>query len=88
MPACQKIVKKAVVERLKAAYGVEWFAETGPKYSLEVALLDNQATLTIDTSGPGLHKRGYRPLDRQRAAEGDDGGGDDHARASGGRTVR
>ena len=62
VPACQKIVKKAVVERLKAAYGPEWFAETGPKYSLEVALLDNLATLTIDTSGPGLHKRGYRPL--------------------------
>ena len=62
VPACQKIVKKAVVERLKAAYGVEWFAETGPKYSVEVALLDDQAMLTIDTSGPGLHKRGYRPL--------------------------
>ncbi len=62
VPACQKIVKKAVVERLKAAYGVEWFAETGPKYSLEVALLNDQAMLTIDTSGPGLHKRGYRPL--------------------------
>ncbi len=62
VPACQKIVKKAVVERLKAAYGVEWFVETGPKYSLEVALLDDQAMLTIDTSGPGLHKRGYRPL--------------------------
>jgi 23S rRNA (guanine2445-N2)-methyltransferase / 23S rRNA (guanine2069-N7)-methyltransferase len=62
VPACQKIVKKAVVERLKAAYGVDWFAETGPKSSLEIALLDNLATLTIDTSGPGLHKRGYRPL--------------------------
>ena len=62
VPACQKIVKKAIVERLKAAYGVEWFAETGPKYSVEVALLDDQAMLTIDTSGPGLHKRGYRPL--------------------------
>ncbi len=62
VPACQKIVKKAVVERLKAAYGVEWFVETGPKYSIEVALLNDQATLTIDTSGPGLHKRGYRPL--------------------------
>ncbi len=62
VPACQKIVKKAIVERLKAAYGVDWFAETGPKYSIEVALLDNLATLTLDTSGPGLHKRGYRPL--------------------------
>ena len=64
VPACQKIVKKAIVERLKAAYGVEWFAETGPKYSVEVALLNDQAMLTIDTSGPGLHKRGYRPLTR------------------------
>ncbi len=62
VPACQKIVKKAVVERLKAAYGVEWFVETGPKYSLEIALLDDLATLTMDTTGPGLHKRGYRPL--------------------------
>jgi 23S rRNA (guanine2445-N2)-methyltransferase / 23S rRNA (guanine2069-N7)-methyltransferase len=62
VPACQKIVKKAVVERLKAAYGLEWFAETGPKYSIEVALLNDLAMLTIDTSGPGLHKRGYRPL--------------------------
>jgi 23S rRNA (guanine2445-N2)-methyltransferase / 23S rRNA (guanine2069-N7)-methyltransferase len=62
VPACQKIVKKAIVERLKAAYGVEWFAETGPKFSVEVALLDDQAMLTIDSSGPGLHKRGYRPL--------------------------
>jgi 23S rRNA (guanine2445-N2)-methyltransferase / 23S rRNA (guanine2069-N7)-methyltransferase len=62
VPACQKIVKKAVVERLKAAYGVEWFEESGPKCSVEVALLDDLATLTIDTSGPGLHKRGYRPL--------------------------
>ncbi len=62
VPACQKIVKKAIVESLKAAYGVEWFAETGPKFSVEVALLENQATLTIDTSGPGLHKRGYRRL--------------------------
>ena len=62
VPACQKIVKKAVVERLKAAYAVEWFAETGPKCSIEVALLDDLATLTLDTSGAGLHKRGYRPL--------------------------
>ncbi len=62
VPACQKIVKKAVVERLKAAYQVEWFEETGPKFSVEAALLNDQAMLTIDTSGPGLHKRGYRPL--------------------------
>ncbi len=62
VPACQKIVKKAVVEKLKAACGVDWFAETGPKVSIEIALLENLATLTIDTSGAGLHKRGYRQL--------------------------
>ncbi|AFM41919.1 putative N6-adenine-specific DNA methylase [Desulfosporosinus acidiphilus SJ4] len=59
---CQAIVKKAIVERLKEKYGRSWFEETGPRYQIEVALLNNQATLTIDTSGPGLHKRGYRKL--------------------------
>jgi 23S rRNA (guanine2445-N2)-methyltransferase / 23S rRNA (guanine2069-N7)-methyltransferase len=62
VPACQKIVKKAVVEKLRAAHRVEQLPETGPKRSIEVALLNNRATLTIDTSGPGLHKRGYRTL--------------------------
>lgn len=62
VPACQKIAKKALVERLKAAHGVETLPETGPRVSCEVALLDNVATLTIDTSGDGLHKRGYRQL--------------------------
>lgn len=60
VPDCQAIVKKAVVERLKQTYRREWFAETGPLYKIEVALLKDIATLTIDTSGPGLHKRGYR----------------------------
>jgi putative N6-adenine-specific DNA methylase len=59
---CQAIVKKAIVERLKEKYGRSWFEETGPRYQIEVALLNNQVTLTIDTSGPGLHKRGYRRL--------------------------
>ena len=62
VPACQKIVKKAIVEKLKSVYGVEWLEETGPRVSCEVALLNNLATLTIDTSGTGLHKRGYRTL--------------------------
>jgi len=62
VPACQKIVKKAIVEKLRAAHGVETLDETGPQYSIEVALLGDQATLTIDTSGAGLHKRGYRRL--------------------------
>lgn len=62
VPACQKIVKKAIVERLRSAHGVQTLPETGPTVRVEVALLKDQATLTIDTSGDGLHKRGYRPL--------------------------
>ncbi len=62
VPDCQAIVKKAVVERLKTKYKRDWFEEQGPKYRIEVALLKDMATLTIDTSGAGLHKRGYRKL--------------------------
>jgi len=58
--ACQSIVKKAVVERLKAAYHVDWFSETGADYTIQVSMLKDVALLTIDTSGAGLHKRGYR----------------------------
>jgi putative N6-adenine-specific DNA methylase len=65
VPDCQSIVKKAIVESMKQRYHKEWFAETGPKYKIEVALLDDMATLTIDTSGVGLHKRGYRKLSSQ-----------------------
>ena len=60
VPDCQAIVKKAVVEKLKERYQVEWFEETGPDFTIQVALHKDMATLTIDTSGPGLHKRGYR----------------------------
>lgn len=62
VPDCQAIVKKAVVEKLKQKYKKAWFEETGPRYRIEVALLKDMATLTIDTSGAGLHKRGYRKL--------------------------
>ncbi|NLV16659.1 MAG: class I SAM-dependent RNA methyltransferase [Syntrophomonadaceae bacterium] len=62
VPDCQAIVKKAIVEKMKERYKVEWFEETGPRYSIEVAFLKDMATLTIDTSGAGLHKRGYRTL--------------------------
>jgi putative N6-adenine-specific DNA methylase len=61
-PACQSIVKKAVVEALKRAYNIEVFSESGPVYGIEVALHNDRAVLTIDTSGEGLHKRGYRKL--------------------------
>ncbi|WP_168119376.1 class I SAM-dependent RNA methyltransferase [Paenibacillus sp. HB172176] len=60
VPACQSIVKKAVVEKMKERYGTEWFPEDGSKYGIEVSLLNDEALLTLDTSGAGLHKRGYR----------------------------
>lgn len=60
IPDCQSIVKKAVVERLKSHYRVDWFEETGPVYQIQFSILKDKATLFIDTSGEGLHKRGYR----------------------------
>ncbi|MCH7988104.1 MAG: class I SAM-dependent RNA methyltransferase [Planctomycetes bacterium] len=62
VPDCQSIVKKAIVEKLKQQYKREWFDENGPKCAIEVSLLKDRATLTLDTTGPGLHKRGYRTL--------------------------
>ena len=63
VPACQKIVKKAIVERLKDFYGLEVFEETGAEYTVKATLLKDRVTLTVDTSGVGLHKRGYRVCD-------------------------
>ncbi|MBR6444375.1 MAG: class I SAM-dependent RNA methyltransferase [Firmicutes bacterium] len=60
VPACQSIVKKAVVERLGEYYGMEHFPETGASYTIKVTMLKDRATITVDTSGEGLHKRGYR----------------------------
>ena len=54
VPDCQAIVKKAIVEKLKEKYDVDWFDETGAEYTVQVALLKDVATLTIDTSGSGL----------------------------------
>jgi len=62
VPACQRIVKKAVVESLRAGHAVESLDETGPQFKIEVALLKDEVTLTLDTTGPSLHKRGYRKL--------------------------
>ena len=58
--ACQSTVKKAVVERLRGEYNIEWFEETGPEFTIQVSMLKDVALLTVDTSGIGLHKRGYR----------------------------
>ncbi|MCL1884700.1 MAG: class I SAM-dependent RNA methyltransferase [Defluviitaleaceae bacterium] len=62
VPDVQSIVKKAVVDKLRKKYKTEWFKETGAEYTIQVALLKDIATLTIDTTGAGngLHKRGYR----------------------------
>lgn len=58
----QSIVKKAMVERLKQHYHVEWFPEDGASYPLRIFLLKDRVTAAIDTSGESLHKRGYRTM--------------------------
>lgn len=60
VPACQKIVKKAIVESLRQGRGEGWLEESGPTYAVEVSITNDQATLTIDTTGDGLYRRGYR----------------------------
>ena len=60
VPACQRAVKKAIVESLLRGHRVDRLPESGPELKVQVAILDNVATLTLDTTGPSLHKRGYR----------------------------
>ncbi len=60
IPDCQSIVKKAIVRSMSERYGISIFAETGVKYQVEFFILNDIATLMIDTSGTPLHKRGYR----------------------------
>ena len=60
VPACQSIIKKAMVERMKAHYGLEQFPEDGVKYQVRFSLFKDEAALCLDTSGEGLYKRGYR----------------------------
>ena len=61
VPDCQKIIKKAIVERLKICYHLNWFEETGPVHQIQFSVMKDDISLCIDTSGDGLHKRGYRP---------------------------
>lgn len=58
----QSIAKKAIVERLKESYHLSWFPEEGAEYPIRITFLKDEATVTIDTSGISLHKRGYRRL--------------------------
>lgn len=60
-PSIQGVTKKAIVESLKTTYQRHWFNEDGPEFPIEVAILKDWVTISIDTSGAGLHKRGYRP---------------------------
>jgi len=56
----QSIMKKAIVERLKQVYKIEWFPEEGESYPIRVTFMKDEVTIGIDTSGESLHKRGYR----------------------------
>lgn len=62
----QSIVKKAVIDRLTKAYDILWFDEKAERYRIEVSILKDVVTITLDTSGQGLHKRGYR-LEQNKA---------------------
>ena len=59
--SCQKIIKKAIAQRLSCRYGRSWLPEDGVKYQIQFAIMKNQVSLCFDTTGEGLHKRGYRP---------------------------
>lgn len=62
VPACQSIVKKAVVERLGAAYGLQTLPETGKRYQIRFSIMKDEVMLCLDASGEGLYKRGYRAV--------------------------
>ena len=62
VPDCQAIIKKAASRRLGEKYGVGWMPETGVKYQLQFSIMNDHVTLYLDTSGQGLHKRGYRAV--------------------------
>ncbi|NLL00670.1 MAG: class I SAM-dependent RNA methyltransferase [Clostridiales bacterium] len=58
----QSIIKKAIVERMKSIYKVDWFEESGSSYPLRVTIMKDEVTISLDTSGESLHRRGYRKL--------------------------
>ena len=65
VPDCQAVIKKAVSVRLGEKYGLAWLPEDGPLYQIRFSLMNDEAALYLDTSGVGLHKRGYRPAQVQ-----------------------
>ena len=62
VPDCQAIIKKAASKRLGERWGLSWLPEDGAKYQLQFSLMNDRCQLYLDTSGPGLHKRGYRAI--------------------------
>lgn len=60
VPDCQRILKKAAVERMKLAYGVNWLEELGPKHQIQFSLLNDRCEIFLDTTGAPLYKRGYK----------------------------
>ena len=62
IPACQRIIKKAVVDKLREAYDTEWFSEDGPVHRIQFRIFKNRVSVMLDTTGPALNKRGYRAL--------------------------
>ena len=62
VPDCQSIIKKAAVKRMTKTYGLNWFEETGSIHQIQFSIMRDQVTIMLDTSGPGLHKRGYRQM--------------------------
>lgn len=62
IPACQSVLKKAIVEKMKVQYGTEFLPERGTEKKIRFSIVKDMCTLMLDTSGDGLHKRGYRPL--------------------------
>lgn len=60
VPACQSVAEKAVIERLSEVYGLEHFEKSGALYDIKITILKDRVTVTLDTTGDGLHKRGYR----------------------------
>ncbi len=60
VPACQSITEKAIIKKLQTKYDIKRFPKTGAEYTVQVSLLKNKVTITLNTSGPSLHKRGYR----------------------------
>ncbi len=62
IPDCQKIIKKAIVTAMQQKHGIEWFPETGDTYKVRFSILRDEVCVCLDSSGEGLHKRGYREI--------------------------